>query len=238
MVPMFMSMTRKAVQRLIFTFLRTNGKQFHLPTVSSSVCSLCCVILVPAFPVTVLLLILQGSHTRLSKFALLQGDWDKFSDDVRNGYPNLHPTRLVISSSVADALPHNFKAKPLRMLPIVPWTYRQSIALMWKGAGKPRGLSSIPSRLISRLGLWSKPWMNVLPSTWDFCLKEFPDGLVKKYKAWFCNVVICSKKVLTILKHLYNDPWCGLMWYLQLSSISYLLVISCMAKKIYYVVNT
>ena len=29
-------------------------------------------------------------------------------------------------------------------------------------------------------------WMNVLPSTWAFKLKRFPDGLVKKFKARFC----------------------------------------------------
>ncbi|KAL7486075.1 hypothetical protein ACHAW6_011674, partial [Cyclotella cf. meneghiniana] len=29
-------------------------------------------------------------------------------------------------------------------------------------------------------------WMNVLPSTWAFRIKRFPDGLVNKFKAWFC----------------------------------------------------
>ena len=29
-------------------------------------------------------------------------------------------------------------------------------------------------------------WMNVLPSTWAFKLKRFPDGMVKKFKARFC----------------------------------------------------
>ena len=31
-----------------------------------------------------------------------------------------------------------------------------------------------------------EPWMNVLPSTWAFKIKRFPDGLVKKLKARFC----------------------------------------------------
>jgi hypothetical protein len=28
--------------------------------------------------------------------------------------------------------------------------------------------------------------MNVLPSTWAFKIKQFPDGTVKKFKARFC----------------------------------------------------
>ena len=31
-----------------------------------------------------------------------------------------------------------------------------------------------------------QPWMNVLPSTWAFKVKRFPDGLVRKLKARFC----------------------------------------------------
>ena len=30
------------------------------------------------------------------------------------------------------------------------------------------------------------PEMNVLPSTWAFKCKRFPDGLIKKFKARFC----------------------------------------------------
>jgi hypothetical protein len=29
-------------------------------------------------------------------------------------------------------------------------------------------------------------WMHILPSRWAFCLKSFPNGLVKKFKAHFC----------------------------------------------------
>jgi len=31
-----------------------------------------------------------------------------------------------------------------------------------------------------------EPWMNVLPSTWAFKCKRYPDGLIKKLKARFC----------------------------------------------------
>jgi hypothetical protein len=29
-------------------------------------------------------------------------------------------------------------------------------------------------------------WMNVLPSTWAFHCKRYPDGIIKKLKAMFC----------------------------------------------------
>jgi hypothetical protein len=31
-----------------------------------------------------------------------------------------------------------------------------------------------------------KSWMNVIPSTWAFKCKRFPDGLVQKLKSRFC----------------------------------------------------
>jgi hypothetical protein len=31
-----------------------------------------------------------------------------------------------------------------------------------------------------------EPWMNVLPSTWAFKVKQLPDRTVWKLKAWFC----------------------------------------------------
>jgi hypothetical protein len=43
--------------------------------------------------------------------------------------------------------------------------------------------------LVSRL-----PTMNVLPSTWAFKIKRFPDGTVKKFKARFCACGDCQKE--------------------------------------------
>ena len=43
---------------------------------------------------------------------------------------------------------------------------------------------------LNKMGVWEvvsrKKWMNVLPSTWAFRVKRFPDGLVRKLKARFC----------------------------------------------------
>ena len=44
--------------------------------------------------------------------------------------------------------------------------------------------------LFNKMGAWEivdrEGWMNVLPSTWAFKCKRFPDGLIKKLKARFC----------------------------------------------------
>eukprot|EP00804_Cyclotella_cryptica_P018714 CCRYP_007209-RC/>CCRYP_007209-RC protein AED:0.30 eAED:0.29 QI:0/0/0/1/0/0/2/0/483 len=39
-----------------------------------------------------------------------------------------------------------------------------------------------------------EPWMHVLPSTWAFHIKRFPNGLVKKFKARFCVRGDCQKE--------------------------------------------
>ncbi|KAL7474685.1 hypothetical protein ACHAW6_000647 [Cyclotella cf. meneghiniana] len=31
-----------------------------------------------------------------------------------------------------------------------------------------------------------EPWMKGLPCTWAFCIKHFPNGIIKKLKDWFC----------------------------------------------------
>jgi hypothetical protein len=37
-------------------------------------------------------------------------------------------------------------------------------------------------------------WMNVLPSTWAFCCKRYPDGTVQNLKACFCVRGDCQKE--------------------------------------------
>ena len=44
---------------------------------------------------------------------------------------------------------------------------------------------------LEKMKVWDvvkrEPWMNVLPSTWAFKVKRYPDGLVKKIKSRFCS---------------------------------------------------
>jgi hypothetical protein len=43
---------------------------------------------------------------------------------------------------------------------------------------------------LPKMGVWDiverKDWMNILPSTWAFKCKRYPDGDVRKLKAQFC----------------------------------------------------
>ena len=45
-------------------------------------------------------------------------------------------------------------------------------------------------RVLERMEVWDvverQPWMSVLPGTWAFRIKRYPDGLVRKLKARFC----------------------------------------------------
>ena len=44
---------------------------------------------------------------------------------------------------------------------------------------------------LEKMEVWDvvprESWMNVLPSTWAFKVKRYPDGLVKKIKSRFCS---------------------------------------------------
>jgi hypothetical protein len=58
--------------------------------------------------------------------------------------------------------------------------------------------------LVNKFKCWDlvprHPHMNVLPSTWVFKIKRFPDGTVKKFKAQFCACGDRQKKASTSLK--------------------------------------
>jgi hypothetical protein len=49
---------------------------------------------------------------------------------------------------------------------------------------------------LTKMGLWDiverKDWMNILPSTWAFKCKRYPDGDVRKLKARFCARFDCQ----------------------------------------------
>jgi len=74
--------------------------------------------------------------------------------------------------------------------------------------------------LVNKFRCWDLvprlPHMNVLPSTWAFKIKWFPDGSVKKFKARSVLAVTVKRKALTFLKsghQLCNGPqyecsWC------------------------------
>lgn len=46
--------------------------------------------------------------------------------------------------------------------------------------------------------------MKILPSTWAFKCKQFPDGLIKNFKAVFALAVISKSRMWIILKLLHQ----------------------------------
>eukprot|EP00804_Cyclotella_cryptica_P007533 CCRYP_010639-RD/>CCRYP_010639-RD protein AED:0.26 eAED:0.26 QI:0/0/0/1/0/0/3/0/643 len=92
------------------------------------------------------------------------------------------------SFTVTDVQPHILAAKSATNTADNP-TYGQAInsphAEKWWEA-----MESELTTLESDLQAWElvprEPWMHVLPCTWAFRLKRFPNGLAKKFKARFC----------------------------------------------------
>ena len=66
--------------------------------------------------------------------------------------------------------------------------------------------------LIKKFDCWDyvpNPKKNVLPSTWAFKIKRYPDGQVKKFKACFCARGDRQKEGID-----YFETWAPVaMWY-------------------------
>ena len=132
-------------------------------------------------------------HGALSEFALLSSDWDVVGRDVCDGRhaafsayfePDLFDE--IGSYTITEVQPHLLKAarndddsptfNQVRYSPFAKeWWESMRVEL---------------HTLEEELGAWElvdrEDWMNVLPSTWAFRLKRFPNGLLKKFKARFC----------------------------------------------------
>jgi hypothetical protein len=73
--------------------------------------------------------------------------------------------------------------------------------------------------LVNKFRCWDLvpqlPLMDVLPSTWAFKIKWFPDKSVKKFKVRFCACGDHQKEGINFLKlghQLCNDPQYKLSW--------------------------
>jgi hypothetical protein len=66
------------------------------------------------------------------------------------------------------------------------------------------------------------PEMNVLPSTWAFKCKRFPDGRVKKFKARFCARGDCQKEGID-----YFETWSPVV---QWTTVRIMLIFSCLLR--------
>eukprot|EP00804_Cyclotella_cryptica_P011602 CCRYP_020927-RA/>CCRYP_020927-RA protein AED:0.29 eAED:0.29 QI:0/0/0/0.66/0.5/0.66/3/0/467 len=134
-------------------------------------------------------------HGHLSELALLQEDWSGFGPTISSGFPSAFSAYLqpdlsddLGSFTVTDVQPHILLPKSTTNAADSP-TYTQAInsphAEKWWEA-----MESELTTLESKLQAWElvprEPWMHVLPSTWAFRVKRFPNCLAKKFKAHFC----------------------------------------------------
>ena len=132
---------------------------------------------------------------QLNELALLQDDWSELGLMVCNGYhpafsPYFDPdlTDDVDAFTLQAVQPHVLQAKAKTSDADAP-SYKQAMnspdADKWYEA-----METEFKTLEDDQKAWSlvkrEPWMKVVPSTWAFRLKRYPDGLVKKFKARFC----------------------------------------------------
>ncbi|KAL7484019.1 hypothetical protein ACHAW6_009661 [Cyclotella cf. meneghiniana] len=134
-------------------------------------------------------------HGQLSELALLQHDWTGLGPAHCNSFLSsfsayLQPDLVddLASFTVTDVQPHILAASPVGNSSDSP-TYSQAIhsphAEKWWEAMETE-LTTLESDLQAWELVPREPWMHVLPSTWAFRLKRFPNGLAKKFKARFC----------------------------------------------------
>ena len=129
----------------------------------------------------------------INELALLSEEWDDVSSDIAKGisafsaYVQPDLSDELGSYTVTDMQPHILQAKASKRDADNP-SYTQ--AMNSPNADKWYEAAQIELKTLEDINAWSlvkrEPWMKVLPMTWAFKLKRFPDGLAKKFKARFC----------------------------------------------------
>jgi hypothetical protein len=142
-------------------------------------------------------------HDHLHQLSLLQDDWSDVGITISSGLsadfasyfsPDLadDPAALTVEALHPCAL----KAKAAKSDADNP-TWSQAMnspdADKWFEAMEEE-LTTLERDLAAWDLVPREPWMHVLPSTWAFRIKRFPNGLVKKFKARFCVRGDCQKE--------------------------------------------
>eukprot|EP00804_Cyclotella_cryptica_P007267 CCRYP_017868-RA/>CCRYP_017868-RA protein AED:0.22 eAED:0.06 QI:0/0/0/1/1/1/2/0/1188 len=149
---------------------------------------------------------LRVKKSHLASLSLLQDDWTDLGNVVSSGVSQEFAAYLQpdlsddpICMTITDVQPHILKAKSDKSDPDNPsWSQamNSSDADKWWEA-----MSTEMETLEVDLKAWRlverEPWMKVLPCTWAFRIKRFPDGLVKKFKARFCVRVLWKSRLQT-----------------------------------------
>eukprot|EP00804_Cyclotella_cryptica_P021080 CCRYP_019381-RA/>CCRYP_019381-RA protein AED:0.27 eAED:0.27 QI:0/0/0/0.66/0.5/0.33/3/0/652 len=142
-------------------------------------------------------------HDHLHQLSLLQDDWSDVGVTITSGLssefasyfsPDLADDAAALT---VEALhPCALKAKAAKSDADNP-TWSQAM----NSPDSDKWFAAMEEELTTLkrdLAAWDlvprEPWMHVLPSTWAFCIKRFPNGLVKKFKARFCVRGDCQKE--------------------------------------------
>jgi hypothetical protein len=127
---------------------------------------------------------------------LLQGDWSDFGKEVCEGYATAFTNYLepdlsddLEAFTITDIQPHVLEANVASNDADNP-SWNQAINgpfqdKWWEAMGIE--IDTLENDLKAwELVKRDDTMKNILPSTWAFKIKRFPDGLVKKFKARFC----------------------------------------------------
>jgi hypothetical protein len=135
-------------------------------------------------------------HSHLTNLTILQDDWSSLGVEVSTGISHEFAAYLQpdlsddpLTRTITDVQPHVLKVKASKSDPDNPsWSQalNSADADKWWDA-----MSAEMETLEVDLKAWRlvkhEPWMKVLPCTCAFCIKCFPDGLVKKFKVQLFN---------------------------------------------------
>jgi hypothetical protein len=139
----------------------------------------------------------------LAHLSILQEDWTTLGQDVSEGIIQEYAAYVVPDLSddsggltLADIQPHILQAKMKKSDPDNPtWTQAMNSpdADKWWDACEIE-MDTLENDLKAWKLVPREEGMNVLPSTWAFKLKRYPDGTVKKFKARLCVRGDCQEE--------------------------------------------
>jgi hypothetical protein len=129
----------------------------------------------------------------INEAALLSEDWNVVSEDIAKGISELtvylEPDLFdeFEAYTITNVQPHVLQAKTKSNPEDYP-SYTKAV----NGPNGDKWDEAIDKELetLEKINAWTlvrrQPGMKVLPMTWALRLKRFPNGLAKKFKAWFC----------------------------------------------------
>jgi hypothetical protein len=141
-------------------------------------------------------LVLKVSKQHLYNLAVLQDDWSNLAAYTAKGmnkdfssYLELDLAEDAEAFTLAEVQPHILQAKLCISDPDNP-TYNQAMASPDSDCWWDAMITEMET-LENKLKAWElvpygSSMNSILPSTWAFKLKRYPDGTVKKFKAHFC----------------------------------------------------